>query len=210
MACSADLSGFDEFECASDPLEKGWYPGEDCANPLQIHVISMAYKMPTGSVRTALLDHRRAYGRSMNAAINLASEPTSERMQRCAVPVLRLSEKASCDADHPSDIPERGWLDVLAKASDRSQKCKSTLGSDALGPFDTCAGALAWLEKETPDLAAELVRRGAGFVLWSAHLQDKRTPHEFMDAVWVKKPSTHTALLEALTSLKIEPYRQQA
>jgi DNA-binding response OmpR family regulator len=98
-------------------------------------------------------------------------------------------------------------------------------GYSVVGPFDTCAGALAWLEKETPDLAvldtvlkdgtcralaAELVRRGIGFVLWSGHLQDQQTLHEFLDAVWVKKPSTHTALLEALARLKAEPQQQQA
>jgi membrane protein len=31
------------------------------------------------------------------------------------VPVSRLREDATCDADHPGDIPERGWLDVLAR-----------------------------------------------------------------------------------------------
>jgi DNA-binding response OmpR family regulator len=71
------------------------------------------------------------------------------------------------------------------------------------GPFDTCAAALAWLETETPDLAvldtvlkdgtckalaAELARRGVGFVLWSGHLQDKQTLQEFRDAVWVIRP----------------------
>src|SRR5215207_1372920 len=35
--------------------------------------------------------------------------------ERCAVPVSRLREDAICDADHPGDIPERGWLDVLAR-----------------------------------------------------------------------------------------------
>ena len=29
--------------------------------------------------------------------------------------VSRLREDATCDADHPGDIPERGWLDVLAR-----------------------------------------------------------------------------------------------
>jgi DNA-binding response OmpR family regulator len=98
-------------------------------------------------------------------------------------------------------------------------------GYAVVGPFDTCAGALAWLENETPDLAvldtvlkdgtcgalaAELVRRGVGFVLWSGHLQDEQTLQEFTDAVWVKKPSTHTAILDALASFRIKPYRQQA
>jgi DNA-binding response OmpR family regulator len=98
-------------------------------------------------------------------------------------------------------------------------------GYAVIGPFDTCAGALAWLENETPDLAvldtvlkdgtcralaAELARRSVGFVLWSGHLQDKQTLQEFVDAVWVEKPSTHMALLDALASLRIEPYRQQA
>ena len=31
------------------------------------------------------------------------------------MPVSRLREDATCDADHPGDIPERGWLDVLAR-----------------------------------------------------------------------------------------------
>jgi DNA-binding response OmpR family regulator len=97
-------------------------------------------------------------------------------------------------------------------------------GYAVVGPFDTCAAALAWLETETPDLAvldtvlkdgscralaAELVRRGVGFVLWSGHLQDKQTLQEFTDAVWVEKPSTHRTLLEALASLRIAPDRQQ-
>ena len=86
-------------------------------------------------------------------------------------------------------------------------------------------GALDWLENETPDLAvldtvlkdgsckalaAEIARRGMGFVLWSGHLQDKQAFQEFRDAVWVKKPSTYTAILDALASLRIGPQRQQA
>jgi membrane protein len=35
--------------------------------------------------------------------------------KRCAVPASRLSEDAACDADHPGDLTERGWLDVLAR-----------------------------------------------------------------------------------------------
>ena len=88
------------------------------------------------------------------------------------------------------------------------------------GPFDTCAAALDWLENETPDLAvldtrlkdgtckalaAELARRGVRFVLWSSQWQDKQELHEFTDAVWVKKPSAHTALLNALASLRLDP-----
>jgi DNA-binding response OmpR family regulator len=98
-------------------------------------------------------------------------------------------------------------------------------GYAVVGPFDTCAAALAWLETETPDLAvldtvlkdgtcralaAELARRGVGLVLWSGHLQDRQTLQEFTDAVWVEKPSTHTALLHALASLRIAPDRRQA
>ncbi len=98
-------------------------------------------------------------------------------------------------------------------------------GYAVVGPFDTCAAALAWLETETPDLAvldtvlkdgtcralaAELARRGIGFVLWSGHLQDRHTLQEFTDAVWVEKPSTHTALLHALAGLRIVPDRQRA
>lgn len=92
------------------------------------------------------------------------------------------------------------------------------------GPFDTYAHAMAWLENETPDLAvldtilkdrtckalaAKLARRGVRFALWSSHLQDKQEFQEFVDAVWVKKLSTHTALLDALASPRIEPQRQQ-
>ena len=98
-------------------------------------------------------------------------------------------------------------------------------GYAVVGPFDTCAVALAWLETETPDLAVldtvlkdgtckalatALASRGVGFVLWSGHLQDKQELEEFTDAVWVKKPSTHTALLDALASLRNEPQLQQA
>jgi DNA-binding response OmpR family regulator len=98
-------------------------------------------------------------------------------------------------------------------------------GYTVVGPFDTCAGVMVWLENQTPDLAvldtvlkdgsckalaAELTQRGVGVVLWSGHLQDKQTLQEFTDAVWVKKPSTHTTLLDALASLRIEPDQQQA
>jgi DNA-binding response OmpR family regulator len=98
-------------------------------------------------------------------------------------------------------------------------------GYAVVGSFDTCSGALAWLENETPDLAVldtvlkdgsckalatELARRGVGFILWSGHLQDKQTLQEFVDAVWVRKPSTHTTLLNALASLRIELHRQEA
>jgi hypothetical protein len=95
----------------------------------------------------------------------------------------------------------------------------------AVGSFDACVDASAWLGKETPDiaelytavkdgscraLAAELARRDVEFVLWSGNLQDERTLHEFVDAVWVQKPSTHTALLDALARLRTEPQQQQA
>jgi membrane protein len=32
-----------------------------------------------------------------------------------SMPASRLREDATCDADHPGDIPERGWFDVLAR-----------------------------------------------------------------------------------------------
>jgi DNA-binding response OmpR family regulator len=98
-------------------------------------------------------------------------------------------------------------------------------GYAVAGPFDTCADAMDWLENDTPDLAvldtvlkdgtckslaAEIVRRDTGLVLWSGHLQDKQAFQEFGGAAWVKKPSTHAAILDALASLRIEPQRQQA
>lgn len=98
-------------------------------------------------------------------------------------------------------------------------------GYTVVGPFDTCAGAMDWLESQTPDLAvldtvlkdgsckalaAELTRRGVGLVLWSGHPQDKHTLQDFRDAIWVKKPSTHAPPFDALASLTNEPQRQQA
>jgi DNA-binding response OmpR family regulator len=98
-------------------------------------------------------------------------------------------------------------------------------GYAVAGPFDTCADGMAWLEYETPDLAVlstvlsdgtckalatALASRGVRFVLWSGHLQDEQELLEFTGAVWVKKPSTHTALLNALASLRIEPQQRQA
>lgn len=98
-------------------------------------------------------------------------------------------------------------------------------GYTVVGPFDTCAGAMVWLEKQTPDLAvldtmlkdgscktlaAELTQRGVGLVLWSGHAQDQQTLQDFSDAIWVEKPSTHASLLDALASLRNDPQRQQA
>jgi DNA-binding response OmpR family regulator len=91
-------------------------------------------------------------------------------------------------------------------------------------PFDTSATALEWLVQETADLAvldtvlkdgsckelaAELTRRRVPFVVWSGHQQDKSTLHEFMDAVWVAKPTPHGVLLRALAGLKMNPQKLQ-
>jgi membrane protein len=35
--------------------------------------------------------------------------------ERCAELGLRPRADATCDADHPGDIPERGWFDVLTR-----------------------------------------------------------------------------------------------
>jgi DNA-binding response OmpR family regulator len=114
--------------------------------------------------------------------------------------------------------------DVALVAMDLQNNLKSA-GYAVAGPFDSCASAVAWLETETPhlavldtmlkdgsckDLATELTRRGVPFVIWSGHRQDKNTLHEFMDAVWVEKPSPHAALLRALADLQIKPVRRQA
>jgi DNA-binding response OmpR family regulator len=77
--------------------------------------------------------------------------------------------------------------------------------------------ALAWLEKNTPDLAvictmlndgssreiaAELTRRGVPFIIYSGSRPDDDASRDFSDAIWVEKPATNELLLDTLSSLQ--------
>ncbi len=91
----------------------------------------------------------------------------------------------------------------------------SEAGFRVVGPFRTCAGASAWLERNTPDiatidyqladgpctdLAAELRRRGVPFVLLTG-LPPEDMPEPFRGAPMFQKPSSLDKLSETLAGL---------
>jgi DNA-binding response OmpR family regulator len=96
-------------------------------------------------------------------------------------------------------------------------------GYAVVGPFDTCADALTWLENETPNLAvldtwlqdgscqvlaSELRQRGIPFVVYSGLVDTQMA--ELAGAPWVSKPAPGEALLAALTSATALEYSAAA
>ena len=76
-------------------------------------------------------------------------------------------------------------------------------GFEVAGPFGTCAAAMDWLHRNSPDyaildlalqdgpctdVALELRRRGVGFAVFSGSAQHEAEP-VFAEAPWYEKPS---------------------
>jgi DNA-binding response OmpR family regulator len=88
-------------------------------------------------------------------------------------------------------------------------------GYTIVGPFSTCAAALAWLEQDTPDLAIldlqlrdgpcteiarELQARNVGFAIFSGAMK-AHAAAIFQDAPWIEKPSRLDQLKTVLADL---------
>ena len=84
------------------------------------------------------------------------------------------------------------------------------------GPFASCAQALSWVERKTPDiaildfklkdgpcteLAKVLLGRGVPLVIYSGCQRDVEAPPELRDVVWLEKPVDRAGLLEVVRQL---------
>jgi DNA-binding response OmpR family regulator len=92
----------------------------------------------------------------------------------------------------------------------------SDKGFEVIGPFSSCAAALASLETATPDLAIldavlsdgpclelarELRRRGVPFMIYSGAAAFDEHASELDGVPWVEKPSSFETVLEAAMGL---------
>jgi DNA-binding response OmpR family regulator len=93
-------------------------------------------------------------------------------------------------------------------------------GYRVVGPFSSCADALAWMAAERPDLAIvdvilrdgscaevarELRRRDVPFMIYSGTDACEERPRELDGIMWVEKPATLESVLRAarrLTALR--------
>ena len=98
------------------------------------------------------------------------------------------------------------------------------MGWSIAGQFGNSAGALKWLETNTPDaaiidfmlqdgpcieLARALRRRGVPFLVYSGRRREPDTPPEFRDVPWLEKPLARTELVRALSELRSNGQRAQ-
>jgi len=89
-------------------------------------------------------------------------------------------------------------------------------GFTVVGPFMSCAQALQWLERNSPDLAvldlmlrdgislqiaSALKSRGVPFVVYSGLPPKAECPPELCDAPWLEKPVSRETLAMALARL---------
>lgn len=88
-------------------------------------------------------------------------------------------------------------------------------GYEIVGPFATCAAAMDWLARDTPDfaildvelrdgpctdLARELQHRGVRFAVFSGSMKT-HSAALFREVPWFEKPSDMTRLVAALVAL---------
>ena len=89
-------------------------------------------------------------------------------------------------------------------------------GIPVAGPFGSCAEALSWVERKTPDiaildfklkdgpcteLAKVLIGRGVPFVIYSGCQRNAEAPAELRDVVWLEKPVDRAGLLGVVRQL---------
>jgi DNA-binding NarL/FixJ family response regulator len=89
------------------------------------------------------------------------------------------------------------------------------VGLEVAGPFSSCADALAWTEREMPDVAlldyllkdgpyTELVRtllqRGVPVLIYSGIRQDD-IPPDLRQVTWIEKPVERAKLLDLLVAV---------
>jgi DNA-binding response OmpR family regulator len=90
------------------------------------------------------------------------------------------------------------------------------VGYSVAGPFATCVDALSWLECHRPNLAVldtvlkdgpckevalRLTSLGVPLLVYSGLAEDMNALPELASAIWVEKPATAQALLQALAGL---------
>ncbi len=84
------------------------------------------------------------------------------------------------------------------------------------GPYATCAAALEWLQGATPDaaildatlkdgpcrmIALELLSRGAPFLIYSGHREDRQLLSDLDHITWIEKPAAPSVLVQACSRL---------
>jgi DNA-binding response OmpR family regulator len=89
-------------------------------------------------------------------------------------------------------------------------------GCDVAGPFCSRAAAMAWLDKQTPEvaildyvlkdgacieLASALRQRGVPFLIYSGYSPGSDIPPELRDAPWIEKPCAREDMLATLRLL---------
>jgi DNA-binding response OmpR family regulator len=89
-------------------------------------------------------------------------------------------------------------------------------GYAVAGPFTTCSAALEWLQTGTPqtpildaalkddpcrEVALELSRHGAPFLIYSEHHEDRQLLAEFHHLTWIEKPVPSAVLVQACQQL---------
>lgn len=145
----------------------------------------------------------------------MTRSPKLNSSEACMHPATRF-DASSCPRDAGADRR------VVLVAEDQAiialelQSSLEVEGFEVAGPFDTCAGAEAWLKsaarvdgaildnalKDGPctTLAGDLRKRGIPFIVYSGHIQSPDTPAEFNDTPWIVKPVPFEALLGPLTA----------
>jgi DNA-binding response OmpR family regulator len=91
-------------------------------------------------------------------------------------------------------------------------------GYTVAGPFTTCAEALSWLRRKTPDVAVldtvlkdgacheialDLARRNVPFLIYSGHREDRELLAEFRHVPWIEKPVPPSVLIEECKHLLV-------
>jgi DNA-binding NarL/FixJ family response regulator len=91
----------------------------------------------------------------------------------------------------------------------------SEVGLEVAGPFCSCADALAWAERATPDVALldyllkdgpctalvrSLLRRGVPVLIYSGIPQDD-IPPDLGPVTWIEKPVEQAKLIDVLMSV---------
>jgi DNA-binding NtrC family response regulator len=96
------------------------------------------------------------------------------------------------------------------------EACLEEVGIQVAGPFSSCERVLAWVQKDTPNVAlldfklkdgfcTEVVRalrqRGVPVVIYSGYSQPADMPEDLRDVIWIEKPVARATLLDVLVSV---------
>jgi DNA-binding NtrC family response regulator len=126
---------------------------------------------------------------------------------------LAISSHAN---ETPSDRPLCLIVEDQALIGMAIEACLDDAGYEAAGPFCSKADALAWLDRQTPEvaildyvlkdgacieLAGALRQRGVPFLIYSGYSPGAEVPTELRDAPWIEKPCAREDMLATLRSL---------